>query len=82
MKTVFISGASGGIGLGIVEKFLNQDYFVIAQANKNVKAVYDLAKKLNKEDYLYVFTADFTNIEQTISMLSNVKNSFNLRYEQ
>lgn len=76
MKTVFISGASGGIGLGIVEKFLNQDYFVIAQANKNVKAVYDLAKKLNKEDYLYVITADFTNIEQTISMLSNVKNSF------
>ena len=76
MKTVFSTGASGGIGLGIVEKFLNKEYFVVAQANKNAKTLYDLAEKLNKKDYLSVVSADFTNQQQTLEMLNAVKKSF------
>ncbi len=76
MKTVFISGASGGIGLSIAEKFLNQGYFVVAHANSNADVLRTLAEKLNKQDYLYVVTADFCDQEKTLFMLNEIKKSF------
>ena len=76
MKTVFISGASGGIGLSIVEKLLKEGYFVVAQANSNSQKVIELAKQLNLQDYVCVVNADFSSEEKTISMLQDVKNSF------
>lgn len=76
MKTVFLSGASGGIGLSIAEKFLKNDYFVVAQANSNTDAVITLAEKLNKKDYLYLVKTDFYNEEDTFSTLKTIKKSF------
>lgn len=76
MKTVFISGASGGIGISIVEKFLSEGYFVVAQANSNPEAVKNLAIKLNKEDYVSIVNTDFCDQENTVSMLTQVKKSF------
>ena len=76
MKTVFISGASGGIGLSVVEKFLNEGYFVVAQANRNSDSVKLLANELNKQDYLSVFSVDFNNQESVLLALQELKKSF------
>lgn len=76
MKTVFVSGASGGIGIAVCEKFLSEGYFVVAQYNGNLSSLKELAKKSGKDDYLYAVKSDFTNTEQTIKTVKEVTESF------
>lgn len=47
MKTVFVTGASGGIGEAIAKKFAGNGYFVGVGYNNNREKAENLAKKIN-----------------------------------
>ena len=47
MKTVFITGASGGIGKAVAEKFAANGYFVGVGYYKNERAAKGLAEAIN-----------------------------------
>lgn len=47
MKTVFVTGASGGIGEAIAKKFAENGYFVGVGYNTNREKAENLAKKIN-----------------------------------
>lgn len=47
MKTVFVTGASGGIGEAIAKKFAGNGYFVGVGYNTNREKAENLAKKIN-----------------------------------
>ena len=47
MKTVFVTGASGGIGEAIAKKFAENGYFVGVGSNTNREKAENLAKKIN-----------------------------------
>ncbi len=64
MKTAIITGASGGIGLALVDTLVKNGYFVIAQYNENKQSLIALKEKLNKEnlgDYVFLVQADLNN---------------------
>ena len=60
-KKVLILGASSDIGVRTVEKFLNQNYDVVAHYNKNNKKLNNLKKQFNS---LKIFKLDLRNINQ------------------
>lgn len=60
-KKVLILGASSDIGVRTVEKFLNQNYDVVAHYNKNNKKLNNLKKQFNS---LKTFKLDLRNINQ------------------
>ena len=60
-KKVLILGASSDIGVRTVEKFLNQNYDVVAHYNKNNKKLNHLKKQFNS---LKIFKLDLRNINQ------------------
>ncbi len=66
MKTAIVTGASGAIGSAIVEKFVKNGYFVIAQYNSNKTAIDNVKENLEKDGFsgvVFPFKADFTKIE-------------------
>jgi len=53
MRTVFISGATGGIGEAIAEAFLESGYFAVLQYNQNLARVKALTERFNSLNYKF-----------------------------
>lgn len=71
MKTVLITGASGGIGSCAAALFAKNGYNVFIQYNKNEKAALELCEKIKSEGVgVYVCRADITNEEDVRRMVS------------
>ena len=60
MKKVLITGASGGIGTAISEKFLHNDYSLILTSSSSMK-LESLKQKYGTNHYYYIL--DFNNAE-------------------
>jgi len=73
-KISIITGANGGIGLSVVRKFLDSDYFVIACFNNKS----DELKGLSKEkDYpLIIKKVDINNYKETSDFISKIYQNF------
>ena len=74
-----MTGASGGIGKAISQKFIDNGYFVIGQYNTGRKSIDDFACQLNeqgKSDYFYSIKADLSKAEDIENMMNNVFSSF------
>ena len=71
MKTVLITGASGGIGSHIAKKFAKQNNKLILIYNQNKKIINELKARF-KNCSIEVFQCDLTNIEQTTAMVEKV----------
>lgn len=73
-KSVLITGASGGIGLSVIEYLIQQkNYDLYFQVNKNKTTIIDL---LNKYDYPYsdrIFSIDITNEQQVEQMRNSIE---------
>ncbi len=79
MKVALITGASGGIGRAIAQKFIDNGYFVIGQYNCNKQSIDDFITQLNfqgKSDYFYSIKADLSKTEDIENMMTNVFSSF------
>jgi len=75
LKTVLITGASGGIGRAIVKKFVQNGYTVIAQYNKNKTELKKLIEELERENLggaVYPVTADFTDLNSIDKMFEDI----------
>ena len=70
-KRVLILGASSDIGFKTVEKFLKQNYEVIAHYNKNINRI-----KVLKKDYkkLKTFKLDFKDVLKVQKFLFSYNN--------
>ena len=79
MKTALVTGASGGIGGAVALKFLESDYFVIAQYNTDQNGINSLKEKarlIGKGDYLFCVKADFTDENSVRQIMDGVIKSF------
>lgn len=70
MATVFITGASGGIGLALCRVFLQQGDVVLAQCGKNAAALRDLHEQY--PDRLRTFSCDLCDEEATDALAGAV----------
>ncbi len=80
MKTVLVTGASGGIGSEIAEKFAVCGFKVVAQYNKNKKSLDDLINRLAQRgvyDALLPVHADFRDLATVDKMMETVNSKFN-----
>ncbi len=80
LKTVLITGASGGIGIAIIKKFVLNGYTVLAQYNKNKREIENLIKELEKENLggtVYPVYADFTDLSTVDKMMEDINAKFN-----
>ncbi len=74
-----MTGASGGIGRAISQKFIDSGYFVIGQYNCNQQSIDDFITQLKlqgKSDYFYSIKADLSKTEDIENMMTNVFSSF------
>ncbi len=71
MKTILITGASGGIGSEIAKKFAKSNNNIILVYNKNKKSVQNM-KQTFKNCHLEIFQCDLKNTEQINSMVAKV----------
>ena len=79
MKVALITGASGGIGRAIAQKFIDNGYFVVGQYNSGRKNIDEFTKQLKeqgKSDYFFGVKADLSNTQDINDMMDNVLNSF------
>ena len=79
MKTVVITGASGGIGLALTKTFIKNGYFVIAQYNSNENSLSSLREELSSEglgDFLFCVKADFSSADGVKNLFSAINKSF------
>ena len=63
MKVALVTGASGGIGKAIAQKFIDNGYFVVGQYNSGRKSIDDFTKQLKlqgKSDYFFSIKADLS----------------------
>lgn len=73
-KISIVTGANGGIGLSIVNKLLESDYFVIACFNNKSDKLEALLKD---NDYPIILEkVDITNYEETNDFISKIYNKF------
>ena len=68
-KKVFITGASGGIGSAICEKFKNKNFTLILTSSSDSK-ISSLKDKYGKQNYYYKI--DLSNSETLQSVLKNI----------
>ncbi len=71
MKTILITGASGGIGSEIAKKFTKSQNNVILVYNKNKKSIHTMKQDF-KNCNLEIFQCDLTKTEQINSMISKI----------
>ena len=66
MKTVVITGAAKGIGLGIAELLIKEGYNVIINYNKSEKKAKEIEEILLKQNYnnFRIYKADITSRDQ------------------
>ncbi len=79
MKVAIITGASGGIGRAIAQKFIDNGYFVVGQYNSGRKSIDEFTKQLKeqgKSDYFFGIKADLSNPQDINHMMDNVLSSF------
>ena len=70
MKKIFLTGASGGIGSSIADKFLKNNYKLVltSSSESNIKKLED---KYGSQHYYYVLNFnDVTNFENTLKKIS------------
>ncbi len=70
-KKIFLTGASGGIGLAICERFLNEGFKLILTSSSEHK-IDNLKKKFGNEHYYYF--VDISNEEDLETNLSEISN--------
>lgn len=77
-KTVLITGASGGIGSAIAEKFACLGYNVVINYNKNEKAALELCEKLKTTGNCNILAvkADISDNTQVDAMFSQAEKQF------
>ncbi len=75
--TVFVSGASGGIGSAIAEKFIRSGYKTILHYHSNKDAVIKLKAKLENEgfDDIYIMRADLEDSTSLDNLLDTLEAS-------
>ena len=76
MKTILITGASGGIGSEIAKKFAKRNNTIILVYNKNKKIVQNM-KQTFHNCKLEIFQCDLTNTEQINSMVAKIIKNHN-----
>tara|TARA_A100001015_G_C14829012_1_gene647845 strand:- start:110 stop:841 length:732 start_codon:yes stop_codon:yes gene_type:complete len=67
---IFITGASGGIGAAICEKFINKNFTLVLTSSsekkiENLKSIYG-----NKNFYYKVDLSDYDNLQQSLEIIS------------
>tara|TARA_B100001057_G_scaffold497926_1_gene603431 strand:- start:880 stop:1611 length:732 start_codon:yes stop_codon:yes gene_type:complete len=71
LNKIFITGASGGIGSAICEKFKNKDYTLVLTATSNEK-IQKLKNLYGNDNYYYkVDLSDFDNLQKILDIISN-----------
>lgn len=76
-KTVLITGASGGIGSSIAEKFSGLGYNVILNYNKSKQQALSLCEKLHKNNAnVYAICADISDAKQVKDMFDQAQKLF------
>lgn len=70
MKTILISGASGGIGSEIARTLKNNNLILIY--NKNGKAILELQNELNQQNNVEIFKCNLTNTEEIKNMVDTI----------
>lgn len=74
MKTVLITGASGGIGQAVARAFAGGNYRLCLHANQNVQAAEELAAELrNQGTDAAVFTADLSEPSEIQRMFREIE---------
>ncbi len=79
MKVALITGASGGIGRAIAQKFIDNGYFVVGQYNSGRKNIDDFTEQLKEQgkgDYFFSIKADLSKTQDIDDMMENVFSSF------
>ena len=59
-KKIFVTGASGGIGAAICNKFIDKDFSLVMTSSSEEK-IFSLKKKYGNKHYYY--KVDLSNIE-------------------
>ena len=80
MKTAIVTGASGGIGIAVAKKLVENGFFVFAQYNKNQGALIKLKEQLkeqNLSDCLFAIKFDLTDLNQISLAVNDMLKSFN-----
>lgn len=75
MKTILITGASGGIGSEIAKKFAKNNNNIILVYNKNKKSVQNM-KQTFKNCHLEIFQCDLKNTEKINMMVEKIIKSY------
>ena len=70
-KKVLITGASGGIGTAICEKFMSKDYTLLLTTSSDEKRDILFNKYGNKNFYFKVDIADSNNLQKILSQISD-----------
>lgn len=79
MKVALVTGASGGIGKAIAQKFIDNGYFVIGQYNsgkENIDNFIEQLKSQGKSDYFFSIKADLSRTEDIDNMMDKIFSSF------
>ena len=70
-KKIFLTGASGGIGTAICERFISNDFTLVLTASSNEK-INILKNKYGEKHYYY--NVDLSNTENLQNNLDNISN--------
>ncbi|MCF7926572.1 MAG: SDR family oxidoreductase [Candidatus Izimaplasma sp.] len=74
-RTVFITGASGGIGRAIAKRFIVDGYKTILHYNTHKNRVKELKDEMESEGYedMYVFGANLTNPKELDTLVKRLE---------
>lgn len=78
MKTALITGASGGIGLALVKKFIGEGYFVVCHYNsqKGEEKLRREIKNYGLTENAFLLRADFSKPQEVLSFANKVLKDF------